>query len=105
TGNARPTPYTINFNTTDAPIIRLSEVVLNWVEAKAVLAEFYGGAAVLQADIDQSINAIRNRPLAAAAIAKGVQKTAVLSLGALPVDPDRDVDVSPLIWEIRRERR
>ena len=26
-------------------------------------------------------------------------------LASLPDDPDRDADVSPLIWEIRRERR
>jgi len=39
------------------------------------------------------------------AIAKGVQKTAPMSLAALPDDPDRDADVSPLLWEIRRERR
>ena len=28
-----------------------------------------------------------------------------MSLAALPGDPDRDPDVSPFLWEIRRERR
>ncbi len=104
-GKTYPAAWGSNTNTSDAPVMRLAEVVLNWIEAKAVLAEFHGGPAVSQGDIDRSINAIRNRPLDAAAIAKGVEKTAPLSLAALPNDPDRDADVSPLIWEIRRERR
>jgi starch-binding outer membrane protein, SusD/RagB family len=103
-GKTYPAQYGSNTNTSDAPIIRLAEVVLNWIEAKAELATM-GGAAVTQADLDASINAIRNRPLDAVAIAKGIQKTAPLSLAALPVDPDRDADVPELIWEIRRERR
>ena len=91
-------------NTTDAPILRYAEVLLNWVEAKAELASL-GGAAVSQTDIDNSINKIRARPLAKAAVDKGVEKTAALNIGALPVDPERDITVSPLLWEIRRERR
>ena len=93
------------YNTNDAPIMRLAEVVLNWIEAKEELAESFGGAAVTQADIDKSINAIRNRPLSSAAASAGVQKTAPLQLSALPNDPARDYDVSKLLWEIRRERR
>lgn len=99
-----PSMYGSNTNTNDAPVIRLAEVVLNWIEAKAELATM-GGAAVIQADIDASINAIRLRPLDAIAIAKGIQKTAPLTLATLPDDPDRDADVPALIWEIRRERR
>lgn len=99
-----PAMYGSNTNTNDAPVMRLAEVVLNWIEAKAELATM-GGTAVTQADIDASINAIRSRPLDATAIAKGIQKTAPLSLTALPDDPDRDQDVPALIWEIRRERR
>lgn len=104
-GSAYPPAWGSNTNTTDAPVIRLAEVVLNWLEAKAVLAEHMGGAAVTQDDIDRSINAIRSRPLDDAAIAKGVKQTAPLMLAALPVDPARDADVPALIWEIRRERR
>ncbi|MFC3561483.1 RagB/SusD family nutrient uptake outer membrane protein [Pedobacter jamesrossensis] len=104
-GKTYPPAWASNTNTSDAPVMRLAEVVLNWIEAKAVLAQYYSGTAVTQADIDRSINAIRKRPLDAAAIAKGVQQTAPLSLAALPVDPARDLDVPSLIWEIRRERR
>ncbi|MCE1197439.1 MAG: RagB/SusD family nutrient uptake outer membrane protein [Marinilabiliales bacterium] len=99
-----PAIYGSSTNPNDAPIIRLAEVVLNWIEAKAELATM-GGAAVTQADIDASINAIRNRPLDATATAKGIKKTAPLTLASLPDDPDRDSDVPALLWEIRRERR
>ena len=69
------------------------------------MAEFLGGTAITQADLDKSINVIRNRPLDETAIANGVQKTAPLRLASLPEDPARDADVSALMWEIRRERR
>ncbi len=104
-GGTYPPAWGSSTNTNDAPIHRLAEVVLNWVEAKQILAESFGGAPVSQADLDKSINAIRNRPLDAVAIAKGVKKTAHLQLNAIPNDPTRDADVSPLMWEIRRERR
>ncbi len=103
-GGTYPARYGSSTNTNDAPVMRLAEVVLNWIEAKAEL-ETLGGPAVTQADIDKSINGIRNRPLDAAAIGKGVVKTAPLALAAVPDDPDRDPTVSPLLWEIRRERR
>ncbi len=103
-GGSYPAQYGSNTNTNDAPVLRLAEVVLNWVEAKAEL-ETMGGAAVTQEDIDASINAIRNRPLDQAAVAKGVVKTAPLLLAALPDDPNRDPTVPKLLWEIRRERR
>ncbi len=99
-----PAMYGSNTNTNDYPILRLGEVLLNWIEAKAELAEL-GGSTVTQADIDKSINAIRNRPLDATAISKGVKKTAAMQLSSLPNDPSRDSDVPALIWEIRRERR
>jgi starch-binding outer membrane protein, SusD/RagB family len=104
-GKTPPPAWGSSTNTSDAPVMRLAEVVLNWIEAKAVLAQYYGGPAVSQTDLDKSINAIRNRPLDAAAIAKGVKKTAPLLLSALPNDPTRDADVPELIWEVRRERR
>jgi hypothetical protein len=103
-GKTYPSQYGSNTNTNDAPVIRYAEVMLNWIEAKAELATM-GGPAVVQADIDASINAIRNRPLDAVASGKGVKKTAALTLAALPDDPDREADVPALIWEIRRERR
>lgn len=99
-----PPKYSSNTNTNDFPVLRYAEILLNWIEAKAEL-ETLGGGSVTQSDIDLSINSIRNRPLAEEAIAKGVVKTAPMNLGALPNDPDRDADVSTLLWEIRRERR
>lgn len=103
-GKTYPPMYGSNTNTNAAPVMRLAEVVLNWIEAKAELATL-GGAAVTQPDIDASINAIRTRPLDATAISKGVIKTLPLLLSELPNDPDRDSDVPALLWEIRRERR
>jgi hypothetical protein len=99
-----PAKYTSNTNTNDAPVIRLGEVLLNWIEAKAELATM-GGAAVTQADIDKSINKLRDRPLDAESISKGCVKLPHMTLASLPVDPARDSDVPQLIWEIRRERR
>jgi hypothetical protein len=104
-GKAYPAAWGSSTNTSDAPVMRLAEVVLNWIEAKAILEQNYGGAAVTQADLDKSINAIRNRPLDATAVAAGVKKTSPLLIAAVPDDPARDVDVPALIWEIRRERR
>ena len=100
-----PSQYGSNTNTNGYPVLRLAEVVLNWIEAKAILAENYSGAAITQEDLNASINAIRTRPLDEVAIAKGVQQTSPLQLNALPNDPNRDSDVSALMWEIRRERR
>lgn len=99
-----PAAYTSNTNTADAPVIRYGEILLNWIEAKAVLAGT-GGVAISQADIDKSINLLRDRPLDATATSRGVTKTSHMVLTALPDDPERDTDVPQLIWEIRRERR
>ena len=114
TNTGRP-EYRSNTNLNGYPCIRYAETVLNWIEAKAELADKFGGAAVTQADLDKSINAIRNRPIAAEAEARGVKKTAPLMLSNLPDDPARTsaleagthagIVSSPLIWEIRRERR
>ena len=114
-GLVRPAKYASNTNTNGAPIIRLAEVVLNWIEAKEELFIHFGGPKVTQDDIDKSINAIRNRPLDDEAISVGVQKTAPLVLAELVDDPARTsaveeatkggVTATPLLWEIRRERR
>lgn len=114
-GKTRPTYYASNTNENGFPCVRYAEAVLNWIEAKAELADKFGGAAVTQADLDKSINAIRKRPLDNVAIAKGVKQTAALQIAAIPNDPARTSAVeaathagivsNPLIWEIRRERR
>lgn len=103
-GSAPPFEFTSTNNKTDYPVLRYAEVLLNWIEAKAEL-ETMGKTPVTQSEIDISINKIRNRPLAPKAIEKGVEKTAPLLLAELPNDPNRDGRVSPLLWEIRRERR
>ncbi|WP_321519721.1 RagB/SusD family nutrient uptake outer membrane protein [uncultured Bacteroides sp.] len=86
-------------NPTDAPLFWLSEVYLNYAEACAELGTLN------QSDLDISINKLRTRA--------GVAPLKVV--GGLPYsgtngdvainDPKRDTDVSPMIWEIRRERR
>ena len=93
-------------NTNDAPVIRYAEVLLNWIEAKAELANI-GGAAVTQDDIDRSINVLRDRPLDDVAKAKGLKNTVHMQLAEIndEFDIERDADVDPLVWEIRRERR
>ncbi|WP_245576555.1 RagB/SusD family nutrient uptake outer membrane protein [Flexithrix dorotheae] len=103
-GSGYPPMYGSNTNTNDAPVMRLAEVALNWIEAKAELATL-GGVVITQGDLDVSINAIRDRPLDAVAIAKGVVKTSPLNVSSIPNDPNRDPDVPELLWEIRRERR
>ena len=93
--------YGSNTNTNDAPVIRYAEVLLNWIEAKAELG------AVTQDDLDKSVNQLRRRPLDATAEAKGIKNTPDMVLADITADfdPARDPDVSPILWEIRRERR
>ena len=92
-----------NTNTTDAPVMKLNEVMMNYIEAAAELADL-GQYTLTQADFDKTINAIRDR--------QSTQMPHVTLAGnALKVngveinDPDRDATVKPIIWEIRRERR
>lgn len=87
-----------SLNTTDAPVIRYGEVLLNYAEAMAELGT------LTQADLDKSINKLRARP--------GIAMTPLQVLGGQPAvngvvydDLDRDPTVPSLIWEIRRERR
>ena len=103
-GGAPDVEYTSVNNLNGYPVLRYAEVLLNWIEAKAELSTL-GAGSVTQADIDLSVNKIRNRPLAQEAVERGVQKTAPMELAALPDDPSRDSDVPALLWEIRRERR
>ncbi len=76
-----------NTNTTDAPIFWLAEIYLNYAEACAEL----GG--ITQADLDASINKLRDR-------------VGMPHLTTTPeADPANKMGVSPIIYEIRRERR
>ena len=92
-----------SLNITDSPVLRYGEVLLNYIEAAAELATV-GGPALPQGDLDKSINVLRARP--------GIEMPSVTLSGEyLAVDgtniddPERDPDVSPILWEIRRERR
>ena len=114
-GKDRPAKYDSNTNTNGFPCVRYSALLLDWIEAKAELAANYGGAEVTQKEIDQSINEIRNRPLDEEAISYGVKKTTPMNLLTLKDDPERTnamynqtvggICKTPLLWEIRRERR
>src|SRR5690606_33609403 len=73
--------------TQPAIIFRYALALLNYAEAKAELGT------ITQADLDISINALRDRA--------GMPH---LELSNVPVDP-RYTDVSPIIAEIRRERK
>ncbi len=84
-------------NTTDAPLFWLAEVYLNYAEASAELDQL-GKYTMTQADLDLSINKLRARAGVAAMTLTGPQAVGF-------VDPAKDADVTPLIWEIRRERR
>ena len=79
------------FDTAESPaiILRFGEALLNYAEAKAELGT------ITQADLDLSINKLRDRVA-----------MPHLDLANVPVDPRYVNDgVSPLIAEIRRERR
>lgn len=79
------------FNTAESPaiILRFGEVLLNYAEARAELGELDQG------DLDISINLLRDRVA-----------MPPIDLASIPVDPRYSGDgVSPLIIEIRRERR
>ena len=80
---------TYNISNTPAITMRFAEALLNYAEAVAELGT------ITQADLDLTINKLRDRV--------GMPH---LNLGSVPVDPRYVNDgVSPLIVEIRRERR
>ncbi len=90
-------------NITDAPVMKLNEVLLNYIEAAAELNDL-GAYSLNQIDFDKTINVLRNR--------LGINMPSVVFTGSeLTVngitinDPMREPDVSSIIWEIRRERR
>ncbi len=90
TGNAK--------NTTDCPQYRLGQILADYAEI------CYELGSLTQADLDKSINVLRDRP--------GVKMPHLQIIGGEPAvngevydDPNRDPDVPSLLWEIRRERR
>ena len=84
---------------TDMPIFRVEEVMLNYAEAMVELGEFSQSVA------DMTINKIRSRANVPSMIVSQINES---------FDPKRDLGdsryagdyaVSPLLWEVRRERR
>lgn len=94
---------TSNTCITDAPIMKLNEVMMNYIEAAVELSQL-GAYSLTQADLDKTINTLRDR--------KSTKMPHItlegnnLSVNGIIInDPLRDTDVPSLIWEIRRERR
>jgi len=78
-----------NFSTVASIFFRYAEVLLNYAEAKAELGT------ITQGDIDKTINELRDRA--------GMPH---LNMGNITPDPNWPFpDVSPIINEVRRERR
>ncbi|KAA6324936.1 RagB/SusD family nutrient uptake outer membrane protein [termite gut metagenome] len=75
-------------NPTDAPIFWLAVIYLNYAEACAELGT------ITQADLDRSINLLKKRA--------GLPN---LTVNVEFQDPANNMNISNLIWEIRRERR
>lgn len=75
---------------TDMPIFRMGEVLLNHAEAKKELGQFN------QTVADATINKLRARGNVAGMVVGNIDAS---------FDVNRDTDVDPLMWEIRRERR
>ena len=98
-------------NITDAPIMKLNEVLLNYIEAAAELASM-GAYTLTQDDFNKTINALRKRP--STSMPEVTLSGNNLAVNGVTInDPDRDMgtmvsgdyEVTPIIWEIRRERR
>lgn len=77
-------------NTTDAPIFRIEEALLNYAEASYELGEFD------QPIADQTINKLRRRVKMPDMVIADIDGS---------FDLNRDTDIQPVLWEIRRERR
>ncbi|MGV8963015.1 MAG: RagB/SusD family nutrient uptake outer membrane protein [Candidatus Saccharimonadaceae bacterium] len=104
--NRRDLIYKGSANVTDAPVMRLGEVLMNYAEAMAERGKFDQIAA------DKSINLLRNRNIKKSNVGDFLPKlpkmmvsgTDVMVNGIAINDPARDLTVNPLLWEIRRER-
>lgn len=76
--------------TTDAPLFRIEEVMLDYAEAMYELGNFD------QTVADKTINVLRKRANVADMKVSEIDED---------FDPNRDNTVDPILWEIRRERR
>jgi hypothetical protein len=99
--------FTRGKNVTDAPVLRLAEVLLNYAEICYELESITGNDTFNQSVLDITINLLRDR----------VGMPHLEELNGQPAvnglvydDPKRSLwepanDVSAMLWEIRRERR
>lgn len=98
-------------NITDAPVMKLNEVLMNYLEAAAELDDL-GVYTLTQSDLDKTINVLRKRPSTSMPQVT-LSGDKFMVNGVAINDPDRDMgtmfsgdyEVSPIIWEVRRERR
>lgn len=90
-------------NITDAPVMKLNEMMMNYIEAAAELATL-GKYTLTQTDFDRTINALRQRASTNMPTLQLVGDALRVPAGVIN-DAQRDADVSPILWEIRRERR
>lgn len=90
-------------NITDAPIMKLNEVLMNDIEACAELADM-GQYTLTQQDFDRTINVLRDRKSTNMPHVT-LAGTSLKVNGTVIDDPERDSSVSPILWEVRRERR
>lgn len=79
-----------NGTSNDCPLFRIEEVMLNYAEAMYELGSFN------QTIADATINKLRQRA--------GVAMMQVSQINST-FDLNRDGDIAPVLWEIRRERR
>ena len=78
------------FAVTDFPLFHIEEIMLNYAEVKYELGEFNQEVA------DKTINRLRARANVAAMQVADITTS---------FDPNRDPQVDPIAWEIRRERQ
>lgn len=95
-------------NITDAPIMKYNEVLLNYAEAAAELGQLNNDV------LNKTINTIRDRVDVKMPHLVMSGTSLAVDGGAVIDDPNRDrgyafvsgdYEVSPIIWEVRRERR
>lgn len=88
---------------TDAPVMKLNEVLMNYIEAAVELFQL-GDYALTQNDFDQTINKIRDRK--STSMPHVTLSGNDLAVNGVTInDPLRDSDVPSIVWEVRRERR
>lgn len=88
--NSHQTNHGLRTDTEDFPLFTVEEVMLNYAEAACERGQF------TQAVADNTINKLRPRA--------GLPNMTVIDIDAT-FDTSRDPSVSPLLWEVRRERR